>query len=204
MLTTESLLNCFNRARIDDRQINELIGLCRGLVADGAINAQEIEYLQKWLAANNAVSANPIVATLYDRVRSVLHDGVLDSDEAKELLETLVQFSGSDFELGEVLKSTTLPLDMPPPRLAYEEKRYCFTGSFAFGSRSECEKAVTERHGEISTLTRKTDYLVIGVYATESWAHSTYGRKIEKALELKRAGSKVAIIHEPHWVESLQ
>ncbi|MER8413933.1 hypothetical protein [Mesorhizobium sp. M1342] len=36
--------------RISSRQIDELIGLARGLAADGTINKAEIEFLQKWLA----------------------------------------------------------------------------------------------------------------------------------------------------------
>ena len=37
-------------------------------------------------------------------------------------------------------------------------------------------------------LTRTTRYLVIGVYATGSWAHPSFGRKIEKAVDMRAAG----------------
>lgn len=193
----------FSRARVNDRQINELVGLCRGFIADGEVSQAEAEYLQKWLAANTVAADNPVIATLYERVTAVLEDGHLDSEEAGELYETLTQFSGGEFELGELLKSSTLPLDAPPPEILFPDMRFCFTGTFGFGSRSDCEKAVAERGGTGGTLTGKTDYLVIGVYATSSWAHSSYGRKIEKAVEMKQKGRSISIIYEPHWIMAI-
>lgn len=39
----------FNRARLDDRQVNELLGLSHGIIADGKVSMEEAQYLQKWL-----------------------------------------------------------------------------------------------------------------------------------------------------------
>jgi len=200
---TTALHRIFSRARLDDRQVNELVGLAHGIVADGVVTQQEAEYLQKWLVANSGVSNNPVVANLLQRVNQMLSDRVLDADESRDLLETLTKFSGGDFELGEVLKSSSLPLDEPPPEILFDQTRFCFTGTFAFGSRQECEDAVERRGATAGLLTLKTDYLVIGIYATESWIHSSYGRKIERAVELKEEGVPVSIIGEAHWVEFL-
>lgn len=43
--------------RISSRQVDELIGLARGLAADGSINKAEVEFLQKWLAAGLHVAS---------------------------------------------------------------------------------------------------------------------------------------------------
>lgn len=40
------LLNHFSNDRLGHRQIDELIGLARGLCADGVLNQQEVEFLQ--------------------------------------------------------------------------------------------------------------------------------------------------------------
>lgn len=200
----EKLHRIFNRARIDDRQVNELIGLCHGLLADGKVDQGEVEYLQKWLVTNSACQSNPIVVNLMHRVNHVLADGLVDADEGKELFETLRNFAGGDFELGELQKSTLLPLDSPSPPIVFEGAQFCFTGTFAFGSRKECEAAITSRGASAGSLTMRTKFLVIGVYATESWAHSSYGRKIEKAVELKAKGIPIKIISETHWVEAVQ
>lgn len=190
--------------RITSRQIDELIGLSRGLVADGQINQAEVEFLQKWLAANEAISDQPLIQTLYRRVNDILSDGVLDADEAADLLDTLNRFSNRDFELGEVLKSTSLPLCEPAPDLIFKGMRYTFTGTFNFGQRKHCEAAVIERGAATGGLSQKTDVLVIGVYATESWKHSSFGNKIMQAVEWRAKSLPISIVSEEHWVKHLR
>ncbi|WP_189521463.1 MULTISPECIES: BRCT domain-containing protein [unclassified Mesorhizobium] len=189
--------------RISSRQIDELIGLARGLAADGTINKAEVEFLQKWLAANAEISNQPIIRTLYRRVNEILDDGVLDSDEHSELLDTLNSFSNRDFELGEVLKPTTLPLCDPAPTLTFSGRQYCFTGTFNFGQRKHCERAIADRGGAAGNLTQKADVLVIGAYATESWKHSSFGDKIVKATAWRDQGLPISIVTESHWVRFL-
>jgi hypothetical protein len=96
--------------RLSSRQIDELIGIARGLVADENINQKEVEFLQKWLAVNIHVAGQPLIHTLYCRVNEILADGFVDEEEKAELLDTLNRFSSRDFELGETLRATTLPL----------------------------------------------------------------------------------------------
>lgn len=199
----EKFLSRVSGDRISSRQIDELIGIARGLVADNKINQAEIEFLQKWLAANIEVSGQPLVRTLYQRVTEILADGLVDDEETAELLDTLNRFSNRDFELGEVLKATTLPLCKPPPQLFFDGARYCFTGSFLFGRRKDCELAVIERGAEVGGITQKTRFLVIGVYATESWKHSSFGNKILQACEWRDNGHPISVVSEEHWTNAL-
>lgn len=200
----EELYNVFGRQRISERQLHELIGLARGVVADGALNHAEAEFLQKWLAANVAISGQPLIRTLYNRVNEILGDGVLDADEARELFDTLGRLSDCGIELGEALKSTSLPLCAPPPDpMAFVGRSYCFTGTFNYGGRKACEGAVVERGASCGSLTRKTDFLVIGVYATESWKHSAFGNKILRAVEMRDGGVPISIVSEEHWTRYL-
>jgi NAD-dependent DNA ligase len=198
-----ALLNRLGADRISSRQIDELIGIARGIAADGLLNQTEVEFLHKWLVANVSISDQPVIRTLYARVRDMLSDGVLDAAEQQELLETLNAFSNRDFELGEVLKATTLPLDTPEPELVFAARHYCFTGTFSFGTRKACENAVIERGGSCGTVTKKTNVLVIGVYATDSWKHSSFGTKIIRASELRDSGQPIAIVSEKHWTKFL-
>jgi len=199
--------DCFyNRVgsdRITSRQVDELIGIARGLIADNLINDSEVEFLQKWLAANLNISDQPVIRVLYTRIAQILSDGAVDPTEKAELLDTLGSLARGDFELGEILKPTTLPLCDPPPQLTFPGKSYCFTGTFTFGQRKECEKAIVSRGGIAGSLTKKTDILVIGAYATESWKHSSFGNKIIKATEWRSGGVPISIVAEAHWVKYL-
>ncbi|UGY16324.1 BRCT domain-containing protein [Bradyrhizobium septentrionale] len=186
--------------RIGSRQIDELIGIARGLVADNQISQAEVEFLQKWLAANLHISDQPVVRVLYKRVTEMLSDGIVDDSEKAELLDTLNRFSNRDIGgLGEILKSTSLPLNDPEPPLTFAGQRYCFTGTFNFGCRKECEQAVQTLGAEVGSLTQKTTVLVIGIYATDSWKHSSFGNKIMKACEWRDDGLPICLVSETHW-----
>ena len=158
--------------------MSELIGLARGLCADGAINDTEAEFLQSWLVANADVNDQPIIRDLLHRVSAMLCDGDFSADERIELFELLQGLTGGRIELGETLKSSDLPICVPRPELKFQGIKYCFTGTFAFGERKRCEAAVQERGAQYGSLTRQTQVLVIGAYATPSWKHSSMGTKI--------------------------
>jgi NAD-dependent DNA ligase len=203
-MSQEHLHNLIGTDRITSRQIDELVGLARGISADGTINQSEVAFLQKWLAANMAISDQPMIGKLYTRINDILADGIADAEECADLLDTLNSFSSRDFELGEVMKATTLPLCDPAPVLGFAKRRYCFTGTFNFGDRKACETEVVVRGGACGSLTQKTDVLVIGMYATESWKHSAFGTKIVKAVDYRTAGIPITIVSEGHWARHLR
>ena len=45
-----------------------------------------------------------------------------------------------------------------------------------------------------SSINKSVNYLVIGTLASRDWLYTSQGRKIEKALLLKREGSDIKII----------
>ena len=189
--------------RIASRQIDELIGLCRGLLADGSLVQAEVEFLQKWLAANAAISDQPLIGTLYDRIDEILEDGHADEEERRELFETLSGLTGKEFELGEDLSPSSLPLCDPAPLLRFQGLRYCFTGTFNYGNRKSCEDAVLARGAIVGSVTQKTNVLVVGMYVTDSWKHSTFGNKILKASDWRAAGYPISIVTEGHWLKHM-
>lgn len=196
------LFTRFNKRNVLDRQIDTLVGISKGLVADGKIDQGEAEFLKTWLIQNAQYGENPIIANLLHRVSQMLEDGVLDSTEATELLAVLRSISGEKSEIGELAKPTSLPLNNPVPQIAFEGGSFLFTGTCVFGTRRECQAAV-ERLGGFNSksVTKTLNYLVIGTYVTDSWAHETYGRKIEKAMSYRDGGLPIAIVTEEVWIE---
>ena len=193
----------YNRKSIDDRQIDTLIGLSKGLLADGKIDQSEAEFLLGWLMQNRAASTNPIILNLLAKVSSMLEDGVLDAEESKELFEVLQKISGAPSELGEVAKTTSLPLDSPVPAVEFPGRTFLFTGTCAFGTRTQCQEATIALGGVcVKGVTKKLNYLVLGTYVTDSWVHEVFGRKIEKAMQYRDDGIPIAIVSEEHWANS--
>lgn len=193
----------FNRKSINDRQIDTLIGLSKGVLADGILNRAEAEFLQVWLVQNRTATENPIILNLLEKVDSMFKDGVLDDEESAELMTLLRGISGEASELGELAKTSALPVDNPAPAVAFDGHSFLFTGTCAFGTRRQCQE-VTESLGGINakSVTKSLHYLVLGTYVTDSWAHETFGRKIERAIQYRDDGVPVAIITEQHWANS--
>lgn len=190
----------FNRKNIQDRQIDTLIGLSKGLTADGKVEQGEAEFLLSWLVQNRQATDNPIILNLLEKVDSMLEDGVLDAEESSELLGILQSISGEMTELGELSKTSTLPINQPMPSITFEGSLFLFTGTCAFGTRKQCQEAVESIGGiNAKSVTKTLNYLVLGTYVTDSWAHESFGRKIEKAMGYRERGIPLAIITEEHW-----
>jgi hypothetical protein len=95
-----------------------------------------------------------------------------------------------------------LPLDSPlPDPVVFPGRDFIITGKFAFGTRRKVMEAIETRGGRPSDTppTIGSHYMVIGVFASRDWANTNYGRKIERAVELRDSGSGLAIIPEEHW-----
>ena len=194
----------FDASRINNRQMDTLIGLAKGIVSDGAVTQDEAEFLLTWLA-NNRFTDNVVVSTLLERIGAMLSDGFLDGEEREELLQVLTDFAGNPGSVGEALKTSSLPLDDPPPTVTIPGHRFLFTGTCAYGTRKECQEFVREQGGRpaakgaglnAKNVTKSLDYLVVGTYVTSSWMYESWGRKIEKAMEYRAEHGKPAIVSE--------
>jgi len=195
------IFNRLNKKNIQDRQIDTLIGLSKGLLADGKIDQSEAEFLLNWLIQSRQASNNPIIINLFEKVGNMLEDGVLDKEESSELFSILQKITGEPSELGELAKTSSLPINVPEPLISFPNSTFLFTGTCAFGTRNECNAAIEQLGGVISKGVNKSlNYLVLGTYVTDSWAHESFGRKIEKAMEYRDNGIPIAIVTEKHWL----
>lgn len=197
----QPLIRKLNSARLNDRKIDELLGLCKGVVSDGVVTQGEAEFLKEWMLANREIADHWPGNVLFARIMEMLEDQVLDEEEQRELLETLHQIIGKDpMTLGQSNSPTSLPLCSPAPTIYIPGMLFCFTGKFVTGSRKQVEGLVASRGAVIKPHpTQETNYLVIGSVGSTDWIHSTHGRKIEKAVDLKAKGFPIAIVSEEHW-----
>ena len=190
--------------RLDDCQLSVLVGLCRGLIADGKINQNEAATLDTWIRAHEGAIASPVLQAFQDKIKPHLHNQAASPEQNTELLQLLSGLVGGKSEVGECLQATTLWLDEPAPQILFDRRRFCLTGKFLHGNRGKCENEVQVRGGTCQSLpSEATDYVVIGSYAEGAWIQSAFGRKIERAVELRTDGHSVKIVSETHWVASL-
>lgn len=186
------------RAMTWAKATNEIAGLIRGLLVDGAVSNDEAIYLRNWIKARPEVLHDPLVMALAKRIERIFEDGVASPEELEELRLVMESYGKDD------QKPTTLPLDNPMPALLFVGKTFCFTGPFVSGKRSWCEEQVRKRQGfSVGSISRSVNFLVIGTKVSPAWANQTYGRKIEAAFGLKQSGHQISIVTEEHWMKFL-
>jgi len=192
-----------------DRAADELVGLCRGVLADGAVSSQEARFLLDWCERHAHLGSEYPFNYLYRALHGALTDGVLDPEEEADLLGTILALIGGETHVqarDQVIASlsTTLPLCQPAPPVEFCGSSFVVTGTFAYGARASVTEAIRARGGDVKpTVTKKVDYLVIGEIGSQAWKHSSWGRKIEAAVALREQGARLRIVSEPHWVAQL-
>jgi hypothetical protein len=195
----------FNRARRAERDLSELLGLAKGLLADGIVTEPEADLVREWVAGHpDAVEQWP-VNVLHARLQRMYEDGHVDELERRDLAELLSALVGgrAGIIVGEDA-ATELPVDLPPPPLVWSGSVFVFTGKFVFGPRSACERQIERLGGMCErSITRRTSYLVIGTFGSRDWVHTSFGRKIEKAVAYRDAGERIAIVDENYWAAEL-
>ncbi len=196
----------FNRAGRTERDLSEMLGLAKGMLADGIVNADEAHYLHDWGANHPDALERWPANRIFERLHHAFADGHIDDAERVDLHAMLAALVGgkASILLG-YEGATTLPLDRPAPIVCWgPDDVYVFTGRFAYGTRADCEREATSRQSPCEkTVTRRTAFLVIGTFGSEDWQHSSYGLKIQKAVKQRDGGHTIRIIGEDHWANAL-
>ena len=188
-----------NHERIIDKNINECIGICKGILSDNEFNEDEKKFLLDWIKSHNLVNH-----TIVKNVYLALNDKDKSLEDLKNILLT---FTGGIAPSNEVRSmSSSLPSEKDLLSIEFKNKIFCLTGKFgsAIGNRKVIEDIIVDKGGICKdTVTHDLNYLVIGEFASDDWIHSTSGRKIEKAMNYRANSSNLKIISEEQLLKFL-
>ncbi|MBL0143768.1 MAG: BRCT domain-containing protein [Betaproteobacteria bacterium] len=185
------------------RSFGALVGIAQGLLGDRQLSDQEIGFLNEWLQANDAIATAWPGDVVHTRIKAVLADGVVTEEERSHLVETLSKLVGGSLEqLAQSEHVTGLAFD-DVSSVSFSGSRFCLTGEFVYAPREVCSAAIESRGGTVGGVTKKLSYLVIGGLGSPEWKHGSFGTKIEKAMQYKREGLPILVVHEDTWASSL-
>jgi NAD-dependent DNA ligase len=191
----------FSRVTADLQRLHAVVG---GIAADGAISVEEMRALSDWLADHEQLKS----CWPYDEIESltaqVLQDGKVDEAEQKMLLSFFSEFLAvlDDRTIVSPLvieghASTIGALCAVAPEVQFEGATFCITGKSSKLSQSEFGSLVSRLGGEpLDDVSKKLNYLVVGANGNPCWAYACYGRKVEKAVKLRKEGVRLVILHE--------
>ncbi len=192
--------------------LQRLNGILYGIISDKVIKDSEIRKLDEWLVENEHLSSNYPYDELYSLITSILSDGVITEDEKNILERYLLEFidekeisNYSNDEIKKIKKSITISgVCSLAPDIKINDSRFVITGKSSNYSRKDFKDMISEKGGKVITaVSGKTDYLVICDEGNPCWAYSCYGRKIEKAMNLRSKGNTITIVRENDLMDYL-
>lgn len=180
-----------------------LQGICHGILADGIIEDKEVSELENWLSENQHLATYYPYDEITSLITEVLSDGKIDESERTLLKRYFNEFVNlSDIELQEKINEEVKDVRIggicsKVSDIRFIDHQFCFTGTSARSSRSKIAKLIEEYGGKyVNSVSRKTNYLIVGDDGNPCWAFACYGRKVEKAINLRKEGAQILIVHE--------
>lgn len=180
-----------------------LQGIFHGILADGILSDEEIFRLHDWLSENKHLNSYYPYDEIRSLVLSIVEDKIITEDERTVLMAFIKQFVEiKNTEVAQKIEHDIAGVNISGicavnPEIIFEDKTFCVTGILNRGSRSELQKAIQDQGGTpVNSISKKTDYLIVGSTNNACWSYSCYGRKVEKALELRKLGHTIILIHE--------
>lgn len=194
------------------RDIQILQGLIHGIMSDNHITEEELVGLKKWLIDHDHLETVYPYDEIFSILSSVLQDNRIDDEEQNVLkaifsdfIDMKLSYNLNQSEFEELTKSMNIQgICALGPNIEIEGKLFCFTGSSSKTKRSEISKLIEEKQGSYKdSVVKDTDYLIVGDEGNPCWAFSCYGRKIEKAINLRKQGKRIIIAHEVDFWDSI-
>lgn len=185
--------------------IQQLEGILHGMLADNELTEVEINQLANWMMDHEFLKGTYPFDEIDSLLTSAREDGVISDDEKHMLkaffgnfIDTKISYNVNEFEIKTLQgKYSVSGICSVCPEIEFEGKNFCFTGTSSQATRNEIAELITSKGGTFNkNVIKKTDYLIVGGDGNPCWAFSCYGRKVEKAVQMRRDGSGIVIVHE--------
>lgn len=189
----------FDQTTADLQRLHAVLG---GIVSDGKITEDELRGLLAWLQDHEHLRT----CWPYDEVDSLIV-GVLKDQKIDAQEQALLKAFFSEFTVIMDDRTITSPvvsegtnmvgLCAVCPEIEFTDSTFCFTGTSSRYTRKDLAATVERLGGSFApNVTKSVKYLIIGADGNPCWAYACYGRKVEKAIELRKSGIRVLIVHE--------
>ncbi|WP_300980705.1 BRCT domain-containing protein [Flavonifractor sp. An306] len=192
--------------------IQFLNGMLHGLLADGKLSDHEIMTLKSWIDANDFLAGTYPFDEINSLLYVILEDNIITEQERETLMalfSDVIDFTSSynlsEKEFARLREKYSISgICAVCPEISFEGKIFCFTGESYRAKRSEIAETVANLGGITRTsVSAKTDYLIVGNAGNPCWAYACYGRKIEEAVNLRKQGAGIVIVNETDFWDAV-
>ena len=182
--------------------IQRLHGVLGGIVADNVITETELLRLREWLNQHEHLKTRWPYDEIDSIITDVMADGKIDEEEHKMLTALFADFTSIYDD--KTISSPPIKIDNSVkglcavcPEIRFDGSIFCFTGASSKYKRHEFEKIVASLGGKSAkNVSKSVKSLIIGADGNPCWAYSCYGRKVEAAVNLRKEGHTLVLVHE--------
>lgn len=196
----------FDKITADIQRLHAIVG---AIAADGQVTEDELRGLSNWLAEHDHLKTCWPYDEIDSLVTKVMADGRID-DEEHRIVHGFFSVFIALFDDRTIVSpslmegSSLVGLCAVCPEITFSGSTFCFTGASSKFTRSEFTDIVSRLGGDVlGGVSAKLNYLVIGADGNPCWAYACYGRKVEKAVELRKQGKRIVIVHENDFHDAL-
>ena len=183
----------------DMQRLHAVLG---GIVSDGEIAAEELRGLRVWLEEHEHLKTLWPYDEISSLITGVLADGRIDNTEHDLLRAFFGEFVMSDATnvVASTADASTLGVAgicASCPEIEFAGMKFCFTGGSSRYTRDELFDTVRRLGGTVTnSVSGKLNVLVVGADGNPCWAYACYGRKIAQAMQLRKSGARILVVHE--------
>lgn len=190
--------------------LQTLHGVCHGIMADGEVTHEEILALNGWLAEHTHLIKHYPYDEICTIISLILEDGKVTEFERNRIEAFFTEFINiSNDEIRNKIENDIKNIDISficskNVRPEFDGTTFCFTGISSMGTRDEIAQQIEYLGAHFSnSVSSKTNYLIIGETDNPCWAYACYGRKVEKAMSLRKEGKQIVIMKESDFWKTI-
>jgi hypothetical protein len=189
--------------------MQRLQSLVAAIGSDGQVSVDELCGLADWLLEHEHLRTCWPYDEIDSLVTGVLEDGRIEPAEHAMLMAFFGEFVAVMDSKAVVSAraregATVVGLCAVCPAIRFPDSVFCLTGSSHKYSRQDFAAVIADRGGTaVNGVSKKVHYLVIGADGNPCWAYACYGRKVERAVELRKEGHPIVIVHEKDFHDAV-
>lgn len=198
----QKVMSTFSPSKSNANQIQKLHGVASGIAADGDLNPFEWTYLKNWITENSQLKGSWPFDEIEALTNKHMSADLLSNAEKEVILHYFNDFCGFNGN-----PAITHPLSEPGiaitgicafyPDIIIPEKTFCLTGTSKKHPRNKIiEKLLLSGGRYKEDISKQVDYLIVCSEGSSMWTYSCYGRKVEDAVNLRKQGHSILIVHE--------
>jgi hypothetical protein len=183
-----------NEKRINQKNIDELIGICQGILADNLINKDEIDFIYGWIQgkfSKDEIKKFFIVNYIYNNLEKSLETSNLNDKDFNNFKNKLKNIISLDSILDNIN--------------SIENNSICCCSGIFSEDKTTIKQILKNKNITITkNVTLDINYLIIGSLGNPEWKHGLYGNKIEKAIDYRdKKKTGLVIISEQQLLKYL-